>query len=58
MTIGFKEGDMVEVKEGPFHDMKGQVEEINPASGRVRVVINVFNRPTSVELDYWQAEPA
>ena len=58
LKIDFKEGDMVEVKEGPFHDMKGQVEEINPASGRVKVLISVFNRPTSVELDYWQVEPA
>ena len=58
LEIAFKEGDMVEIKEGPFHDMKGQVEEINATSGRVKVVINVFNRPTSVELDYWQVEPA
>jgi len=58
LKIEFKEGDMVEVKDGPFHDMKGQVEEINPASGRVKVVINVFNRATPVELDYWQVEPA
>ena len=56
LEIEFKEGDMVEIKEGPFHDMKGQVEEINPTSGRVKVVINVFNRPTPVELDYWQVE--
>ena len=58
LTIEFKEGDMVEIKEGPFHDMKGQVEEINQASGRVKVVLTVFNRPTPVELDYWQVEPA
>jgi len=58
LKIEFKEGDMVEIKEGPFHDMKGQVEEINHASGRVKVVINVFNRPTSVELDYWQVDSA
>lgn len=58
LKIEFKEGDMVEIKEGPFHDMKGQVEEINPTSGRVKVVINVFSRPTPVELDYWQVEPA
>lgn len=58
LEIEFKEGDMVEIKEGPFHDMKGQVEEINPASGRVKVVVNVFNRPTSVELDYWQVDSA
>ncbi len=58
LKIEFKEGDIVEIKEGPFHDMQGQVEEINPNSGRVKVVISVFNRPTSVELDYWQMEPA
>lgn len=58
LEIEFKEGDMVEIKEGPFHDMKGQVEEINPTTGRVKVVISVFSRPTPVELDYWQVESA
>lgn len=58
LKIEFKEGDMVEIKEGPFHDMKGHVEEINQTSGRVKVVISVFNRPTPVELDYWQVESA
>ena len=58
LKIAFKEGDMVEIKEGPFHDMKGQVEEINSTSGRVKVVIYVFSRPTPVELDYWQVAPA
>ncbi len=58
LEMEFKEGDMVEIKEGPFHDMKGQVEEINRTSGRVKVVITVFNRPTPVELDSWQLEPA
>lgn len=56
LEIGFKEGEMVQVKEGPFKDMKGAVEEVNPTSGRVKVVINIFGRATSVELDYWQAE--
>ncbi|MFP4175602.1 MAG: transcription termination/antitermination protein NusG [Planctomycetota bacterium] len=56
LEVDFEEGDMVEVKEGPFHDMKGQVEEINPATGRIKVVITVFNRPTPVELAYWQVE--
>ncbi len=56
LEIAFKEGDMVDIKEGPFHDMKGQVEEVNRTTGRVKVVINVFNRPTPVELNYWQVE--
>lgn len=58
LEVDFAEGDMVEIKEGPFHDMKGQVEEINPATGRVKVVVTVFNRPTPVELAYWQVELA
>ncbi len=58
LQIEFSEGDMVEIKEGPFHDMKGQVEEVNNATGRIKVVINVFNRPTPVELNYWQVELA
>jgi transcriptional antiterminator NusG len=58
LDIEFDEGDMVEIKEGPFRDMTGQVEEINNASGRIKVVINVFNRPTPVELYYWQVEQA
>ncbi len=56
LEIEFNEGDMVEIQEGPFHDMKGQVEEVNRATGRVKVVISVFNRPTPVELNYWQVE--
>ncbi len=56
LEIAFSEGDMVDIKEGPFHDMKGHVEEVNRATGRVKVVINVFNRPTPVELNYWQVE--
>ncbi len=56
LEIEFKEGDMVEIKEGPFHDMKGHVEEVNATTGRVKVVINVFNRPTPVDLNYWQVE--
>ena len=56
LEIAFNEGDMVEIKEGPFHDMKGQVEEVNHTTGRVKVVISVFNRPTPVELNYWQVE--
>ncbi len=58
LEIAFEEGDMVEINEGPFHDMKGQVEEVNRTTGRIKVVIQVFNRPTPVELNYWQVELA
>jgi transcriptional antiterminator NusG len=57
LEIEFKEGQLVEIKEGPFKSVEGYVEEVNPASGKVKVVINIFNRATPVELEYWQVKP-
>ena len=56
LKIDFKEGDVVKIKEGPFENFKGNVEEVNFATGRVRVVITIFNRSTPVDLEYWQIE--
>lgn len=56
LDIDLKEGEMVEIKEGPFKNTEGYVEEVNPASGKVKVVIEIFNRATPVELEYWQVE--
>jgi transcriptional antiterminator NusG len=57
LEIDIKEGEMVRIKEGPFKDTEGYVEEVNPASGKIEVVINIFNRATPVELEYWQVQP-
>lgn len=54
--IEFNEGDKVRVKEGPFENFDGVVEEVFPASGRVKIILTVFGRPTPVELEYWQVE--
>lgn len=56
LKIDFKEGQMVQIREGPFKGVEGYVEEVNPASGKVKVVINIFNRATPVELEYWQVQ--
>ncbi len=55
-SIHFKEGDRVRIKEGPFENFDGTVEEILEASGRVRVILTIFGRATLVELEYWQVE--
>ncbi len=55
--IEFHEGEKVRVKEGPFENYDGIVEEVLPASGRVKVMLTVFGRATPVELEYWQVEP-
>ncbi|MGR3311468.1 MAG: transcription termination/antitermination protein NusG [Candidatus Brocadiales bacterium] len=54
--IEFSEGDKVSVKEGPFENFDGIIEEVFPASGRVKIILTVFGRPTPVELEYWQVE--
>jgi len=56
LKIDFKEGDTVEVRDGPFRNMAGRVEEVNPTTGRVKIVINIFSRSTPVELEYWQVK--
>ncbi|HHT9129729.1 MAG TPA: transcription termination/antitermination protein NusG [Candidatus Brocadiaceae bacterium] len=54
--IEFRENERVRVKEGPFENYDGIVEEVLPASGRVKVMLTVFGRATPVELEYWQVE--
>lgn len=55
-AIPFKSGDRVRVKEGYFQNFEGDVDGIDEAHGRVTVMINIFGRPTPVELEHWQIE--
>ncbi|MFH1229871.1 MAG: transcription termination/antitermination protein NusG [Planctomycetota bacterium] len=56
VKIKFKKGDNVKIKEGPFENFDGVIDEVIPSKGMIKVTIIVFNRPTSVELGYWQVE--
>jgi transcriptional antiterminator NusG len=55
-AIPFKTGDRVRVKEGYFQNFEGDVDAIDEAHGRVTVMINIFGRPTPVEIEHWQIE--
>jgi transcription termination/antitermination protein NusG len=55
-AIPFKTGDRVRVKEGYFQNFEGDVDAIDQAHGRVTVMINIFGRPTPVEIEHWQIE--
>lgn len=58
LKVSFRPGDKVRIKEGPFENYEGVVEEIVSAKGVVKVTLNIFGgRPTNVELEYWQVEP-
>ncbi len=57
VAISLKKGDAVKIKEGPLESFEGQIDEVIPAKGMVRVIVTIFGRATPVELEYWQVEP-
>jgi len=58
LVAEFKKGDLVKIKEGPFENFEGTVDEVLPDRGLIRVIVTIFGRATPVELEYWQVEKA
>ncbi|MEW6088504.1 MAG: transcription termination/antitermination protein NusG [bacterium] len=56
--IPFKKNDTIKVTNGPFVGFSGVIKEIHPERGKVKVMVTIFGRSTSVELDFLQIERA
>ncbi|MDO8351359.1 MAG: transcription termination/antitermination protein NusG [Gallionella sp.] len=52
----FEVGEAVRVKDGPFTDFTGMVEDVNYDKNKIRVAVTIFGRATPVELDFGQVE--
>jgi len=54
VRLGFEEGDVVRIISGPFADFNGTISEINPDQAKLKVLVNIFDRETPVELSFDQ----
>jgi len=54
--VEFMVGEFVRIKDGPFTDFNGSVEDVNYEKSKVRVSVTIFGRSTPVELEFSQIE--
>jgi len=52
----FNINDVVKVIDGPFMGFTGTIDEINEEKKKLKVIIKIFGRKTTVELNFFQVE--
>lgn len=56
VQMEFNRGDQIKIKGGSFEGFEGNVEDIDPEKGTVRVIVTIFGRATPLDIEYWQLE--
>jgi len=56
--VKFGKGEVVKILDGPFLNLTGEIEDIDPEKGTLKVSVSIFGRFTPVELEFWQVEKA
>lgn len=54
--VQYDVGEEVKITDGPFLNLSGQIDEIDPERGKLKVSVSIFGRFTPVDLEYWQVE--
>ena len=56
--VTFEVGEEVKITDGPFLNLNGRIDEVDPARGKLKISVSIFGRFTPVELEYWQVQRA
>lgn len=54
--VKFEEGERVKIIDGPFTNFVGNVADLNAERGTLKVMVEIFERLTSIEVEFWQVE--
>jgi transcriptional antiterminator NusG len=57
-VVTYRAGEQVRVKSGAFANFTGEVEEVNTDKRKIKLSVSIFGRPTRVEVDFSEVEPA
>jgi transcriptional antiterminator NusG len=55
-TVNYSKGEVVSITDGPFKGFEGTVNDIDNVKGKLKVMVSMFGRDTSVELDALQVQ--